>query len=739
MATVPRLNGPSVAPEALPGYRQQNPVDPSILGAGARQIQQAGDALVGAGTALEAIRKQALDETNALRVDDALNQATEAALRLQHDPKDGYTTQKGYDALKRESGQPLADEYTGRLETEISTIASGLGNDQQRRLFAMKANNIRTSFRGSAMAYESKEGQDYNLSVREATVKNAANALVLNFADPTNVEQQETRIRAAWMGAKDPDTGAFIPGAAQLKGMSAAWAQEMASQSVSAAHLGAIKSALDAGNVNAAMAYRKRYGDRLTASDMLQIDGTLERNYETMRGAALGNQVAAAALPALQPTDLDRLRVVRTKLESGGRGDFNADGTLLLGPVTRTGERAMGSAQVMPSTARDPGYGIRPADLSGTPAQQAAELRRVGNEKLDVLVKMFDGDYGAVLGAYNWGEQRVKEAQKKAKEAAGAGEVVPRDAWVAYAPKETRDYVARGLQLLTDPTASAPPRPTALQVIDTVRAQLGPNASPIALKAATDAASQRFELQTKAIEQRETETVILAQQQLLQNPDFAALPAGTRSALAQFAPGKVADLMAFAGKVRTGQPIETDWSLYSNLRALAANEPQAFAQQDLRQHFMRLAPAQREQLLDLQTKAKDPRSLPEVASLEAQLGNAHDLLKFAPTDREKKGKFDSVVTSQIAAEQAQKGKPLTFAERQAVIDRNMVTTSAGGWFGFGSKRAYEVAGTPDGLKASPVPTSDEKKLITAALLKELGREPTDAEVTSRFKLRYGIN
>lgn len=739
MATVPRVSQRTVAPAGTPSITLQNSQTAALSTIGARQSQAAGAALGQAGDVLERARYEAIEQANALRVDDALNQATEAALRLQSDPKEGYTAAKGYDALNRQSGMPLADEYTGKLDQTFSQIASGLGNDRQRQMFTARANNVRTQFYGQAMRYEGEQQQSYTLSVREASVKNAANALVLNFSDPKNVEQQETRIRAAIEGGIDPDSGVFVPGAAQMQGKAASWAREKSAEAISGAHVAAIKSAMDAGNVNAAMAYRKRYGDRLTASDMLQIDGTLQRDYDTRVGAAVGNQAAAAALPALQPTDIDRLRVVRTKLESGGRGDFNADGTLLLGPVTRTGERAMGSAQVMPSTARDPGYGIRPADLSGTSAQQAAELRRVGDEKLGVLVKMFDGDYGAVLGAYNWGEQRVKEAQKKAKEAAGAGEVVPRDAWVAYAPKETRDYVTRGLQLLADPTASAPPRPTALQVIDTVRAQLGPNASPIALKAATDAASQRFELQTKAIEQRETETVILAQQQLLQNPDFSALPASTRSALAQFAPGKVADLMAFAAKVRTGQPIETDWSLYSNLRALAANEPQAFAQQDLRQHFMRLAPAQREQLLDLQTKAKDPRSLPEVASLEAQLGNAHDLLKFAPTDREKKGKFDSVVTSQIAAEQAQKGKPLTFAERQAVIDRNMVSTSAGGWFGFGSKRAYEVAGTPDGLKANPVPTSDEKKLITAALLKELGREPTEAEVTSRFKLRYGIN
>lgn len=562
MATVPKISSLSVAPTAAPDFRQQNSVSADLLNIGAKQTQQLGDSLVRAGAEMDVIRKQSLDRANAARVDDALNQATEQALRLQHDPKEGYTAQKGFDALNRESGLPLADEYTAKLDTTFSDIASKLGNDEQRRLFGMRANNIRTSFLGGALQYESKEQTDYTISVREGTVKNAANALVLNFTDPENVKLQEDRIRAAIMGAKDPDTGTFIQGAAQLSGKSATWATEKANEAISGAHLGAIKSALDKGDVNAAMAYRKRYGDRMTANDMIQIDGTLQRDYDVRQGAAVASQIVTSTRSTVDPNSMDRLTNIIMGEESRGR-DLAANGGILTSP-----KGAQGRMQVMPTTQKDPGFGVRPAQ-----DDSLEEKARVGRDYLAAMVKRYDGDIAKAAAAYNWGPGALDDAIAAAKKNAGKGEAVAPDAWLASAPKETRNYVASVLKQMNAPEGGVPPRPTLDQLHQAAVARLGSNASPLAIKTARDQITRQYEDQNKAIAQRKDETVTAAMQELTQNGGrFSELSASTRAALARYAPDKMDEVMSFGKKLALGDDT-TDDRLYLRL----STDPQAMA------------------------------------------------------------------------------------------------------------------------------------------------------------------
>lgn len=553
MATVPRISGPSVASAGLPDAREQNPVNADLLNISARQTEQFGNALGAAGGTLDVIQRQMIDRANALRVDDAYNQAQEQALRLQHDPKDGYTSLKGFDALNRQSGQPLAMEYTGRLDQSISDIASKLGNDRQREMFNKQVNNLRTQFLGGAMKYEGDQAQVYDLSVREASVKNASNALVLNFSDPTNVAQQTTRIRASILGARD-ENGVWVPGAAQMQGKSAAWGEEKAAEAISGAHLGAIQAAMEAGNVNGAMAYRKKYADELIAPDMLKIDGVLQRNYDTVQGAAVGTRVIQSAQSVLAPNDMDRLTNVIMGVESGGK-DFDKNGNVLTSP-----KGAQGRMQVMPTTNKDPGFGVRPA------ADDSAEERaRVGRDYLAAMVKRYDGDVAKAAAAYNAGPGAVDKAVAAASENSDKFRGTGASDWLASMPAETKAYVANVTKRMSSPTDSSPPRPTLEQLQQAARAQLGAGASPLAVKTAVDTIDQQFTAQTKAIEQRKTETVSDTMRMLVENGGrFSELPAAQRSKLMQLAPDKVDDVMGFGQKIAKGDDT-TDPALYLKL------------------------------------------------------------------------------------------------------------------------------------------------------------------------------
>lgn len=118
---------------------------------------------------------------------------------------------------------------------------------------------------------------------------------------------------------------------------------------------------------------------------------------------------------------LDRLRAQIMAKESGGRR-YDKSGKLLTSP-----KGAEGEMQVMPYTARDPGFGIRPA-RDGSPD----ELRRVGDEYAAAMYNRY-GDPKLAMIAYNMGPGATDKWL-----ASGAD--------VRRLPKETQGYI-RGVSL----------------------------------------------------------------------------------------------------------------------------------------------------------------------------------------------------------------------------------------------------------------------------------------------------
>lgn len=107
--------------------------------------------------------------------------------------------------------------------------------------------------------------------------------------------------------------------------------------------------------------------------------------------------------------------------ESGAR-HVDAQGRLITSSAG-----AQGITQLMPETARNPGYGITPVK-----DQSEAEYRRVGSEYLQAMLKVFKGDTAKALAAYNAGPGAVEKAVSKD----------PQN-WLSRLPAETQDYVQR--------------------------------------------------------------------------------------------------------------------------------------------------------------------------------------------------------------------------------------------------------------------------------------------------------
>jgi len=86
--------------------------------------------------------------------------------------------------------------------------------------------------------------------------------------------------------------------------------------------------------------------------------------------------------------------------------------------------------QVMPATARNPGFGIAPAQ-----SDSPQEFNRVGQAYLGVLHRRYGGDPAKMWAAYNAGPGRLD----RALQAHG-------DNWFHAMPAETQNYVRTNLR-----------------------------------------------------------------------------------------------------------------------------------------------------------------------------------------------------------------------------------------------------------------------------------------------------
>lgn len=98
------------------------------------------------------------------------------------------------------------------------------------------------------------------------------------------------------------------------------------------------------------------------------------------------------------------------------------------GNLTKSSVGALGKYQIMPETAKDPGYGIKPIpDLNKAPE---SEHKRFASEYFAKMLELFDNDEEKALAAYNGGPTMVKEAVKKYG-----------DDWKKGIPTESKNYI----------------------------------------------------------------------------------------------------------------------------------------------------------------------------------------------------------------------------------------------------------------------------------------------------------
>ncbi len=649
-------NTPTVEPSGLPGVRQSSVVTPDFLAQPFREQAQQGQAMERFGGTLADIQADDAMAVNQVRTADALNQLRQTELDLKFNPQYGLFSQKGLNALQRQSGQPLSDEYSAKLGDAASRIAESLGNDAQKRAFSLQSQHILTGLQEDAQRHTLQEFNHYHASVADGAIKLSVDEAGMNWNNPQKIDQ-------AINGIEDPATGQRFGGIkqsiyqkAQLTGLSANEAEVAMKQAESSVHTRVIETALENNNPNYGMAYFDKNKAGMTPEDILKVQGQVNKQMDAHIALGAVNSTISKYSSQIEPTDFDRLCGIVLGQESNAK-DFNADGS----PVI-SAKGAKYAMQVMPDTAKNPGFGIQPAQ-SDTPQ----EYNRVGREYLAALVQKY-GDIGHALAAYNAGPGNLDDAIAKAKQDGN-----PQN-WLGYLPKETQDYVQTCVPKFMA-GAGAPTFPTKAAFINDALAQLGENPRPEALNLTREQASRQYELLSSSRKEQAEQALAVAQQALIANGgNFAALPPKVLSDLSRYDPGKYDDAKKFA-KALSQNDVETNPEAYA-MAALYPDElakmPEAPFLQFLKTNF---SGKDQDRILKLRTKTDDTAESINGEVINTTLKGRLASLGINPSpknedteDLARVGAIQKFIRDDIYSQQKQLGRKMTAKEVEDRID-----------------------------------------------------------------------
>lgn len=656
-------------------------------------------------------------QANQLRVDDALNQAKEASLRLAYDKDTGFTNQKGINALERQSGKPLADEYGDTLKEHITSIAGTLGNDAQRQAFALHSNGLLTSFRGQAMQHEAGEFKTYALSVSDGVQSTALRDIGLNWNNPEAVNSAVERIKAETYRQ------------AQLLGKSAEWQDAQARKLTSNAHKVALMSALEQNDPTYADSYLKKYSAQMDADDILAVRGHITKEVDARIGLGAASEVIRQLQPRIQTGDAERAFNIAVGTESGGR-QFGKDGQPLTSP-----KGAIGIAQVMPAT------GPEAAKLAGVEWDEnryktdANYNKALGLAYFQKQLQDNGGDVQKAWAAYNAGPGALQAAIKKAEQSVRLNQTDPTvqaHTWFDFMPKETKDYVAKNSKAYEAGQGQGQ-RPAFAEIDDQLRANPLLANNPARYKVARVEAERMYEEQTKAIKQREEEAVATAMRGVVENGGrYSELPVSVRAALP---PKEVDNVLGFAQRISKGDDTTSPWlynKLTNNPGQLANMSDDAFyaLRRELSEADFKHFSQERAKLA-----GKAPTGAPgdlNTGAIKQTLDERLRMLQIDPSpkddggaDAARIGGIRRFVDQYFYAAQRETGKKFNDAEIATHIDALFAKNATfRGWFS-------NTSGPMLGMKASDLP-GDVKDNLKAAFKRQGIDSPTDAQLMNAY-------
>lgn len=236
---------------------------------------------------LAAAHEQERQDT--LRAEDAYNNLRNRQLDLTTG-QGGYATLKGGAAVN----QPILKTYTEQFEGAAQEISQGLGNDQQRQLFARRAAVAQLQFKEGILHHVIAENDTYSTEVFKGIVETETRAAVTNWASAPDVNTSVERVNAA------------VAARAERGNWPAQYTEAVRLKEVGDIHAAVIGEAIATGNIAYAQGWFKDHQaeiDKPTATRLEQAvrDGTQRQKAATYQSMFLQ---AHDSLPGL--SELER-------------------------------------------------------------------------------------------------------------------------------------------------------------------------------------------------------------------------------------------------------------------------------------------------------------------------------------------------------------------------------------------------------------------------------------------------
>lgn len=289
MPLVPGYDNFTAAPGALPGVRFSAPDLPDPNSA---QQLKLGAALTSAGDAVGRSVQQVLQDTNDLQVNAAMNSAVAESLHLRYHKTEGFSGVLGEAALKPDAqGKSLEESYQSKLDAKISSIAAGLGNDAQRRVFAAHVGRVRSQFSASLQSHLVQEYQSFEAAERKKGMLLAQTKGALGWDDSQVLaDSRATIIRAV---ASDASLGPNERAAQTL-------------ENLSPLHSAVVATAIEKNNLDYARQYLGQFNQEMTADARLRLQKVLDVGTSRAKVQTFGDSIIEQKLPMEEALKLAR-------------------------------------------------------------------------------------------------------------------------------------------------------------------------------------------------------------------------------------------------------------------------------------------------------------------------------------------------------------------------------------------------------------------------------------------------
>ena len=721
MARVPTYDSPQVGQSqtAASPFNTVMSVEAGALPG--KQQAMLGQSLTSAGSEMAKIAYDAQNEANKVREIDATNQAKSSMMTLMHDPNQGFLSVKGSAVMNRESGKPLADEFTDNFKQQLDQISSSLGNDAQRNAFTAKSGELLNQFRGTALQHEVSEGRNYTKSTLQASSDTSIQSLVANYSNPVIRDQEVKNIMAMNVALAEHD--GLDPKYGEVKGL----------QMVSSGHALAIKTAISNDNLVGAQDYynNARKAKQMTVQDDLQIDQLIGKQIAVGQVIVGVGDVFKQYGPQLA-TDANTLKNNITFGTESNFRQFDAKCNVLA-----SGKGALGIAQILPSTAPEAaklaGVEWKPElffqGRTGDPVKdkQALEYNQLlGAAYLDDQYKTF-GTLDKAWAAYNAGPGALKKAMA---ESAKTGQN-----YLTYMPKETQDYVTKNIAEFTKRNNSV--QPVSLETMIGAVSEKFKDAPPAIRQMAINKTTVDYNtLQSNVVEREATQTTSAIDALLKNNGNFAALPAEIISTI----PYKSLDkLTKFADAVSSGTQ-KSDMGTFNKL----TNTDYLGSLTDAQFNVFRADLDGKDFKLFQDQRASLKTGAAVAAAGNIPTGQINNVLNMRlqslgidPTpnndeDKIRLGAIKKFMYDAASVRQAGTGKGMTDVEVNKFVDdvfsqsKQFRKVYLGGLYSSNSSPETVIT-----MKVDQIPP-DDRDAITAALQRQGITKPTDADVLGLY-------